>query len=165
MCSQSRHAGLQKTLAIEIGAHSHFDAFDVAHENKAGRILADTAQEGANVPAIVQTSHEAFQRTIELNDTAGRFTVKKCEGVGCIGKFLNRADRKAQAPKHALRIGAVIFEPVAIGAAPDDVQSLLPHCVLKSPTLLGRVFKQNDFFRAHLPNPGDLVAPVIHMPD
>jgi hypothetical protein len=53
-------------------------------------------------------------------------------------------DPQAEAGEQLLRIGSVVFEPVAERAAADDLVSFAPEAILKRPQAFGNGFEDDD---------------------
>ena len=70
------------------------------------------------------------------------------------------ADRKPELAERLLRESAVVLEPVAIGAAADDLEAVAPERLLQLPTIVGNVFEEDDAVIPGLTHPIELLSPV-----
>ena len=137
----------QEFVAVEIRTHPHLDAFDEFHQDEARlqRLGArELVEHGAYVPAVGQSPHivvDGGVGSVELQDVAGRIFLQEVERRRSIGKFPVASDREAGSGKDPLRIGAIILQAIAIGAAADDVEALAAQFVLQRAAVLGDILE------------------------
>src|SRR5829696_241919 len=71
--------------------------------------------------------------------------------------------RQADVRQHALRIAAIIFQTVAIGAPANHVETVAPQRILRLPTALRDIFKQDDSVTTDGADPGKLCYPIRNL--
>src|SRR4051794_37813220 len=81
----------QELLAVEIGADSHLDAFDVLHQDEALRFIElwQGCEECDDVVAVGELTDEGFRDLIEFRNVAARVLANKRDGACPIRERFN----------------------------------------------------------------------------
>ena len=85
--------------------------------------------------------------------------MKSCPLCGRV-ELVDPADGKAEVGENALREGAIVLEPIAIGAATDDLIAVAAQLLLQRAAIVRDVLEQDDPVLAGLPNPVEVSAPI-----
>ncbi len=139
------------------------------HQDEAHAVALHLAKlgrdHGLDVASVAEPAHEIVGGSeplaVELQDVAAGVPVDE---VGCgrgIVELMDGGDRQAQGGQHVLGVAAIVFQPVAIAAASDDVEAVAPQSILQGAALVGDVLEQHDAVLSGLAQPVEFLLPAV----
>jgi hypothetical protein len=102
----------------------------------------------------------AVTRPVHLDDVAAGVPLGEPERLIGVLELPRLADRQAEVGENGLGVGAVVLQPVAPGAAADDVEAVAAQPVLEIAPILGDVLEQDDAVGTRLAHPVEFIAPI-----
>ena len=82
-----------------------------------------------------------------------------------MAKLPDAGNRQACRAQDLLGIAPIVLQPVAVGAAADDVKALLAQGILQLAAILRRHFRTTECRPTGRPNPFELASPVRRLRD
>jgi hypothetical protein len=159
---------VKEGLAVEIGADPDLGAADMRHQDEARlacllpRAPIDLEQRD-DVLAVLHLADIGLHRfdvaAVRLVDVAPAVAPHEIDGVYEIVEFIRRHRGDAGLAQDRLAEGTVVLQPIAEGAAADDVVAVSAQRILGRPGIGG--LEQDDAVLPGGPHPGQLRPPVV----
>ncbi len=121
-------------------------------------------QHRANVRAIGEAADIIFvgaeSGAVEFQDVTAGIFIEKFIGQRHVFELADTAGLQSNPCKHMLRVSAIVFQAVAIGAAADHVKAVAAQSILQFAARFCDILEQDDAVIASRPDPVEFIFPV-----